>query len=132
MFAHEKITKDLSRAKRFFENIVSFTVGSFTLEDMIKHRLDSINIVDVRDYDDYIKGHLPYAIHFPTKEIDEHLDMIEKSKVNILYTYSDSCSKAYNVALLLLENDFPCVVLRGGFKEWKKHDLDIITNSSND
>ncbi len=132
MFTHEKITKDLSRAKKFFENIVSFTVGPFTLEDMIKHRLDSINIVDVRDYDDYIEGHLPYAIHFPTKEIEQHMDMIEKSKVNVLYTYSDSCAKAYNAALVLLENDFPCVVLRGGYKEWKKHDLDIVKTSSND
>ncbi len=129
MFAYEKITNDLSRAKRFFENIVSFTVGPFTLEDMIKHRLDSINIIDVRDYDDYIEGHLPYAIHFPFKEIEEHLNMLEKSKVNILYTYSDSCTKAYNAALKLLENNFPSVVLRGGYKEWKKHDLDIIKNT---
>lgn len=132
MLTNEKITKDISRAKKFFENIISFTVGPFTLEDMIKYRLESINILDVRDYEDYIEGHLPYAIHFPSKETEAHIDMLDKSKINVLYTYSDTCAKAYNTAVLLLENNYPCVVLRGGFKEWKKQELDIIKTSSDD
>ena len=129
MFAHEEITKDLSRAKKFFENVISFTIGPFTLEDMIKYRLNSINIVDVRDYEHYIEGHLPYAMHISADNIKEHVNMLDKSKVTILYTHNDSCAKAYNSALVLLENQYPCVVLRGGYKEWKKYDLDIIQNS---
>lgn len=132
MFSQEKITKDLSRAKKFFEDIISFTVGPYTLDEMIKNKLDKINIIDVRDYDDYIEEHIPYAIHIPYKEMDEHLKMLDKDKTSIIYTYSDSCPRAYKSALQLLDEHYPTVVLRGGFKEWKHFDFDIIKSSSED
>lgn len=130
MFSHNDITKDLSRAKKFFEDIVSFTVGPFSLDDIIHNRVNSINLIDVRDYNNYIDGHIPYAIHIPYK--DENFDVIDKSKVTIVYSYSDSCPRAYNTALKLIEKHFPAVVLRGGFKEWKKFDFDIVKTDSDD
>ncbi len=132
MFSHGDITKDLSRAKKFFEDIVSYTVGPFSLNDMINHRINTLNIIDVRDYNDYVEGHIPYSVHIPYKETKEHLDMLDKEKVTIIYTYSDSCPRAYNTALELIEKHYPAVVLRGGFKEWKKFEFDIIKSDSAD
>lgn len=132
MFSHCEITKDFSRAKKFFENIVSYTVGPYTLSDMIEQKKDFINVIDVREYDDYINGHIPYSLHIPYKKIKEHLDMLDKTKVNVLYTYNDTCPRAYNTALELIENHFPSVVLRGGFKFWKKSDLEVIKNDSDE
>ena len=132
MFSHEKITKDLSRAKKFFEDILSFTVGPYTLDKMIKEKLGSINVIDVREYEDYIEGHIPYAVHIPYKEMEEHLKMLNKDNTSIIYSYSDSCPRAYKAALQLLDEHYPSVVLRGGFKEWKKFDFEIIKNSTND
>ena len=91
MFSKNITTKDLSRAKKYFEDIISFTVGPFTLDEIITHRVDTINIVDVRNYEDYIEGHIPYAIHIPHKEIQEHCEMLNKEKVTVVYSYSDSC-----------------------------------------
>lgn len=130
MFLHGEITKDLSRAKKFFEDIISYTIGPFTLDDIIINKTNSINIVDVREYDDYIKGHIPYAVHIPYKEIQNHMEMLEKDKITVIYTYSDSCPRAYNTALALVEKHYPAITLRGGFKEWKKFDLDIIKTDS--
>ncbi len=132
MFSHGEITKDLSRAKKFFEDIISFTVGPFTLDDIIENRINSINIVDVREYNDYINGHIPYAVHIPYKEIKEHIDMLDKDKVTIIYTYSDSCPRAYKSALELIEKHYPSVILRGGYREWKKFDLDIVKTDTTD
>ena len=130
MFSENKITKDLSRAKKYFEDIISFTVGPYSLDEMIKHRIKTLNIVDVRDYDDYSNGHIPYSIHIPVKEIEKNTEMINKDNVTIVYTYSDSCPRAYKTALKLIEEHCPAVVLRGGFKEWKKFDFDIIKSDS--
>ncbi len=131
MFGHNyEITKDLNRAKKFFEDIISFTIGPYSLDEMIAGRIDNINIVDVREYDNYIKGHIPYAVHIPYKEIKEHVNMLDKDKITIVYTYSDSCPRAYNSALAFIEQHYPAVVLRGGFKAWKKFDFDIIKNDS--
>ncbi len=132
MFFHEDITKDLSRAKKFFEDIISYTIGPFSLDEMITHRINTLNIVDVRDYNNYIEGHIPYAVHIPYKEAKEHLDMLDKDKITIVYTYSDSCPRAYKTALELIEKHYPAVVLRGGFKEWKKFEFDIIKSESAD
>lgn len=132
MFHENKITKDLSRGKKFFEDIVSFTVGPFTLNEIIAHKIDTVNIVDVREYEDYIEGHIPYAIHIPHKEITEHCKMLDKEKITVIYSYTDSCPRAYHSALKLIEEHCPSVVLRGGFKEWKKFDFDIIKNASED
>lgn len=132
MFSHDEITKDLSRAKKFFEDIISFTIGPFTLDDIIENRINSINLVDVREYNDYINGHIPYAVHIPYKEVKEHIDMLDKDKVTIIYTYSDSCPRAYKSALELIEKHYPSVILRGGFKEWKKFDLDIVNTDTTD
>ncbi len=132
MFGHnDEITKDLTRAKKFFEDIISFTIGPYSLDEMIAHRIENINIVDVREYDNYIDGHIPYAVHIPYKEIKEHIDMLDKDKITIVYTYSDTCPRAYNTALALIEHHYPAVVLRGGFKAWKKFDFDIVKNDSN-
>lgn len=132
MFSHNEITKDLSRAKKFFEDIISFTVGPFTLDDIIENRVNSINIIDVREYQDYINGHIPYASHIPYKEVQDNLEMLDKEKVTVVYTYSDSCPRAYKTALALIEKHYPAVILRGGFKEWKKFDLDIIKTDTSD
>ena len=117
MFSHSNITKDMSRAKKYFEDIVSYTIGPFSLDEIIIHRINSINILDVREYNDYIDGHIPYAIHIPYKDIKDNIEMLDKEKTTIIYTYSDSCPRAYNTALELIEKNFPAVVLRGGFKE---------------
>lgn len=132
MFLHKDITEDLSRAKNFFENIVAYTIGPFSLEEAISKRIDEINIVDVREYEDYIEGHIPYAIHIPYKEAEEHIKMLNKERTTIVYSYSDSCPRAYKTAISLVEKHFPTITLRGGFKEWKKFDLDIIKNDSYD
>ena len=132
MFSHSDITKDFSRAKKYFEDIISYTIGPFSLDEMIIHRINSLNILDVREYTDYIEGHIPYAIHIPYKDLKDNIEMLDKEKVTIIYTYSDSCPRAYNTALELIEKKFPAVILRGGFKEWKKFDFDIIKNDSND
>lgn len=131
MFSHDnEITKDLSRAKKFFEDIISFTVGPYTLDEIIAHRVGTINIADVREYNDYLDGHIPYAVHLPYKELKEHTNLLDKEKVTVVYTYTDTCPRAYNTALELIKNHYPAVILRGGFKEWKKFDFDVVKNDS--
>ena len=132
MFPHKDITDDLSRAKKFFENIVSYTIGPFSVDKVISKKIDTINIVDVREYEDYIDGHIPFAIHIPYKKIEEHIKMLNQERTTIVYSYSDSCPRAYKTALALVEKHFSAMILRGGYREWKKFDLDIIKNDSND
>lgn len=126
MFQHGDITKDLQRAKKFFEDISAFTIGAYCLDKIIKEKTNSINIVDVRDYDDYIEGHIPYAVHIPFETLEEHVEMLEKDKITVVYTYNDNCPRACKTALELVEKHYPSEILRGGFSVWKKLGFDTV------
>ena len=132
MTCHEKITKDLSRAKKFFEDILAYTICPYKLKEIITKHIDEVNIVDVRDYNDFIEGHIPYAMHIPHENLKEHIPMLDKEKITIIYTYSDFCYRAYKSALVLLDEKLPSVVLKGGFKKWKKLEFEVIKTDSND
>ena len=127
----EKITKDTKKAAEFFLEKISFCASPFELKDMIADNINEINIIDVRAYDDYIDGHIPYAIHLPYKNIEEHLVMLEKDKTNIVYSYCPYCKLAHKVACYIAQKDYPVMVLNGGFKIWKELEYDIIKTSSN-
>ena len=126
MFFHNDISKDHARAKKFFENILAFTIGTYSLKNLIKDKISDIIIIDVREYEDYIHGHIPFAIHIPYEHIEEHIDMLEKDKMIIIYTYNDSCPRAYKSAWILTDKHFHAVTLRGGFCQWKKFDFDVV------
>lgn len=126
MFFHNDIAKDYTRAKKFFENILAFTIGTYSLRNLIKDKISDITIIDVREYDDYTKGHIPFAIHIPYEHVLEHINMLEKDKMIIVYTYNDSCPRAYKTALQLVDQHYHTVTLRGGFCKWNKHDFDVV------
>ena len=83
---NKTFTFNSNKAKEFFLEKISFELSPKKLEKLIKEEIETINIVDVRNYDDYIDGHIPYAIHVPMDSLEEHLVMFEKEKLNIVYS----------------------------------------------
>jgi len=126
----DKLTFDKNKAKEFFLEEISFLVGPYELEDLIKNKIDEINIVDVRKYDDYIDGHIPYAIHVPYDSLEEHFVMLEKNKVNIVYCYNNFCKLASKAAYKLAKEGYPVQVLHGGYKTWEKFGFDTVKTSA--
>ena len=128
----KNLTFDFQKAKEFFLEEISFIASIYELKKLIENEIESINIVDVRKYDDYIDGHIPYAIHIPYESLEEHLVMLEKHKVNIIYCYDYNCKLAHKAAYKIAENGYPVKVLNGGFHAWKKMNYDTIKTSSDD
>ncbi|HEV2327154.1 MAG TPA: rhodanese-like domain-containing protein [Verrucomicrobiae bacterium] len=56
-------TQDGAKAKEYFESKIAFTVGPVELARMLK--AGNIVVVDVREAEDYEKGHIPGAINLP-------------------------------------------------------------------
>ena len=101
------------------------------LYNINKSMIENINIIDVRTYDDYIDGHIPFAIHVPFDSLEEHLVMFEKDKINVVYSYCQFCKKALKAAYMLAEHNYPVMVLSCGIKGWEKMNYDIIKTSNN-
>lgn len=123
-----KLTRNSKRAKEFFMEHLAFTVSPSGLKEMLSDNLNDIKIFDVREYEEYLNGHIPYAIHIPVTEIKEHIEQFDKEKLNIVYGHNPICQRGTKVALFLAEKDYPVKVLLGGFKGWQKNDYEIIKN----
>src|SRR5437870_12991974 len=78
---------DPARAKAYFEEKLAFTTGPVELNRWIKTREDNLVIVDVREAEDYEKGHIPGAINVPKDQWDGARGL-SKEKTNVVYCYT--------------------------------------------
>lgn len=124
--------KDTRQAKEFFLKELAYTVGPDRLKHMMEQHLEDFTLIDLRKYEDYIKGHIPYAIHVPFDQLEEQMVQFSKDKVNILYSYSILCNLSKKAGYILADQGYPVMELTGGFKGWKKRDFDIVENDVSD
>ena len=132
---HEEIlkaAKDTHKAKEIFMNKLAYMIGPDRLKHMMDCHLEEYNLVDLRKYEDYVKGHIPYAVHVPFDQFEEQMVKFSRDKINILYGYSFLCQLSTKAAFMLADKGYPVMELIGGFKGWKKRDLDIVENDVSD
>ena len=128
----KKITTNSHKAKEYFLEEISFTISPESLKDKLKDDLKEMNVIDVRAYDDYIDGHIPFAIHIPIETLDEHLAMLDKDKINIIYSYCPYCTLGAKAAYLLAEKGYITMVLRGGYYIWSQKGFETVKTSANE
>ncbi len=126
------ITDETKKARDFFLEKISFMISPYELKRRIDEFIKDINIVDVREYDDYIDGHIPYAIHVPFSDLENHLVMFDKDKLNIVYSSSEYCTLACKTAYILADKGYKVKVLSGGMYIWKKLKNEVVKTSSNE
>lgn len=120
MQSYPNITFNTNRAKEYFIDKVSFSLGPVELKNMIKNDLEHFNLIDIRNYEDFIDGHIPFAKHLPVEQLEEHWNMFDKNKINIVYCYNKFCHLAAKNAILIAEKGYPVMELSGGFDAWSK------------
>ena len=114
---------DPVKAKAHFEDKMTFTTGPVELDRMIKSG-ENIVIVDVREAEDFAKGHIPGAINLP-KGTWENPAGLSKDKTNVVYCYTLVCHLAANACVGFASQGFPVMELDGGFETWKEYDMEI-------
>jgi rhodanese-related sulfurtransferase len=114
---------DPAQAREFFQAWQQFTTGPVELDQWITGQ-SNINIIDVRDSDDYAKGHIPGALNLPREKWSTFAGL-SRDKVNVLYCYTQTCHLASEACLLFASNGYPVKELKGGFAAWKAADLRI-------
>lgn len=116
---------DPGKAKAYFENKLSFTLGPVELDHKIKDH-ENVSIIDVREEEDYQKGHVPGAINLPRERWDS-MEGLSKDRTNILYCYAQTCHLAATAAVKFADKGYSVMELEGGWEEWKGHDLEVET-----
>ena len=76
-------------------------------------------ILDVRNEDEFAKGHLKNAIQIPVKELKENLSDIEKFKDELVLVYCRSGKRSAEAVDILKENGFKNLVhMKDGISKW--------------
>jgi rhodanese-related sulfurtransferase len=116
-------THDPGRARAWFEDKLAFTTGPVELDHMLKAG-DSIIVVDVRESEDFAKGHIPGALSLPQERWDD-LQGTSRDKMHIFYCYTQTCHLAAQACVKFANRNYSVMELEGGFAAWKAAELDI-------
>ena len=114
---------DPGRARAWFEDKLAFTTGPVELDHMVKSN-ESMVVVDVRDPDDFAKGHVPGALNLPQDKWDS-LEGMSRDKTHIFYCYTQTCHLAAQACAKFASRGYTVMEMEGGFAAWKAADLDI-------
>src|SRR5215467_11870555 len=112
------------QARAYFEQKLAFTTGPVELNKWIKSREDNMVVVDVREEEDYRKGHIPGAINLP-RDKWQNPQGLSRDKTNVVYCYNQQCHLAANACVQFASAGYPVMELDGGFETWNENDLDI-------
>lgn len=118
------------KAKAYFEDKLAFTTGPVELEKWIKSGENNLVIVDVREVEDFNKGHIPGAINIP-KENWGNPRGLSSDKTNVVYCYTQQCHLAANACVQFAGKGYPVMELEGGFAVWKEQDFEVEEESPN-
>lgn len=88
--------------------------------DELKTRLDDVNLLmlDVRDEEEYLQGHLPSAFHIPLRELEARLGELPKGREVVAYCRGPYCVLSFKAVQLLRGHGFQCRRMQDGFPEW--------------
>jgi rhodanese-related sulfurtransferase len=85
-------------------------------------------LVDSRSQDAWDKGHVPGAVHLPTREIAQRAaELIPAGTSVVTYCWGPGCNGATKAAFAFAELGYPVREMIGGFEYWVKegHAYDV-------
>lgn len=113
-----KIRFDTEKAAKYFTKIMAYTVGPVELQDMMADK--KVEVIDVRDKEDFDDGHIPNAISMPRAEMPDRLNELSKDKLYVVYCYNQQCHLGACACRFLAVNHYHAMHLDGGFKVWSE------------
>lgn len=118
-----ELTRNTERARRFFEEKLSYIMTPTTLNERL--RSETFQIIDIRNTEDFNNGHIPGSMNIPFEKLETMWTKLSKDKINILYCYNLHCHLSTRGALMLSERNLPVMILEGGFDTWKLNNFKI-------
>lgn len=114
------VNNDPRAAAKYFADKVAFT--TVPAEVVSALRDVTLEIVDVRDEDDYATAHIPGSVFLAETEWATG-GTLDPEKMHVLVSYSATCRRAAKAAVALAKLGFSVMEMEGGFASWKEQDF---------
>lgn len=104
----------------FYEAKLKYEIDAWDLNQMMRNN-ESVVIIDTRSVEAYEKEHIPSAVNFPHRAMNEaSTSEMDKSKIYITYCDGIGCNASTKGALNLSKLGFNVRELLGGLDWWKR------------
>lgn len=82
-----------------------------------KWKREHINVVDVRELDEWEKGHLKNAIHVPLRDLEKNKEKLDKNQEYFVICHSGR--RSAKASERLSEEGYKVTNVMGGMSAWK-------------
>jgi len=115
------LTAVMTTATEFFRAKLSFETDPSDVASAIADGSADFVVVDSRSDAAWAQGHLPGAIHLPTRRIEaEAAQRIPAGANVVVYCWSPGCNGGAKAALALSLLGYPVREMIGGFEYWAR------------
>jgi rhodanese-related sulfurtransferase len=90
---------------------------------------ERLTVIDVRSKAAWDQGHVPGALHIPTRDLAGRLTEIPLDAPIVVYCWGPGCNGSTKAALTLAEAGIAAKEMIGGFEYWAREGLAIETAS---
>lgn len=114
------VTVDLARLKEHFELKLRAVKQLADVVYSVKNGSSDLVLLDMRDREDYRRGHIKGAISMPLEDIDKRYRDLPRDKDIVTYCYNQYCHLSTQGALKLVEHGILAKEMNVGWSEWVK------------
>lgn len=102
------------------------TMATLTMQEVLEEvRNQRVILLDLRDTDEYMTGHLPGAKHIPAADLARRIEELPPDTPILAYCRGPYCVASLNGVLALKEKGFQARRLTFGVPEWKAQGLPL-------
>lgn len=99
-------------------------VQEISVEELTALVASGIIVIDVRESDEYVSGHVPGAVSAPMSALPDHIDVFDKNGTN--YVICQAGGRSMRVCEYLDGNGYDVVNVRGGTGAWMVAGYDVV------
>lgn len=103
-------------------------VQEISVEELSRLVSGGATVVDVRETDEYVSGHVPGAVSAPMSAFADHIDTFDKAGVN--YVICQAGGRSMRVCEHLDANGYSVVNVAGGTGAWMAAGYDVVFGSN--
>lgn len=108
------------------------TLSTLSMEEVMEEvRQDRVILLDFRNLDEYLAGHLPQARHLSPADLQSGAVALPSGKPLLAYCRGPYCLTAVSAVDALRKQGIPAHRLRFGVPEWKAAGLPLAESASN-
>jgi len=110
------------------DNLCGMAVHEISVEELSALVEDGIVVIDVRETDEFVAGHVPGAVSAPLSALADHIETFDKNSVN--YVICQAGGRSMRVCAYLEGNGYEVVNIAGGTGEWMARGYDVVFGSA--